>query len=82
MICLKLLWITNHVAKQTMGMGFETWVASHIVEGNNKTLTTPQLVQFLNMQWLILSLEFQDQFYCLQENRSTRIYKTFDDKHS
>ena len=38
---------------QTMGTGFETWAASHIVEGNNKMLITPELVhvQFLNMDF-------------------------------
>ena len=38
---MKRVWITNHVLMQTMGTGFETWAASHIVERNNKTLITP-----------------------------------------
>ena len=35
MIHLKLVWITNHVGKHTMGTGFETWAAFHTVEGSN-----------------------------------------------
>ena len=45
-----------------MGRGFETWAASHIVEGKNKTLITPQLVQFLNMQWLKFLWSFRANF--------------------
>ena len=56
-----------------MGTGFETWVTSHNVERNNKTLITPQLVQFLNMQWLKTSLEFQGQLIILLQTASKKI---------
>ena len=66
MIYLKFVWITNHVAKQTMGMGFEMQAASQIADGNNKTLITPEFVHrravskdpFLKFSWA-----FQGQFY-------------------
>ena len=49
-----------------MGTGFETRAASHIAEGNNKTLITPEFVHrravskdpFLKFSWV-----FQGQFY-------------------
>ena len=39
-----------------MGTGFESWDEFHAVEGNNKTLITPKLVQFLNTHYLISSV--------------------------
>ena len=66
MICLKLVWITNHVAKQTMGTGFETRAASHNVEGNNNTLITPELMYrhaVSKQPFLKFSLVFQGEFF-------------------
>ena len=49
-----------------MGTGFETRAASHIVEGNNKMLITPELVHrraVSKQPFLKFSLVFQGQFY-------------------
>ena len=49
-----------------MGTGFETRAASHIAEGNNKMLITPELVHRRAVSkhpFLKFSLVFQGQFY-------------------
>ena len=62
---------------QTMGTAFESWAASHIVEGNNKTLITPELVQFLNTHFSGPILLQAD-----SKKIGTRIKKKYVNKHS
>ena len=66
---------------QTMGTGFETWAASHIVEGNNKTLVTPELVQFLNTHFFF-GVSESILLQADSKKTGTRIKKKCVNKHS